>query len=669
MLGSSADHAIEVSLKRVGLLDGGGGAELASALRKAAASGYGILALRAATTGSGINELLGHVAAFNRLTTVATPWPLPPGCRVLILSLDEYASWFGRAKRADMLALALSPEEGGVHAAHVEVKTVRDPSAVPGALSEAKEQIRSTLIDSRFAAYPNGSVYSRLWLNRICDAAIAVARETGRRLTAKDLAALNRFRSGLGGVLEWAGVGMVFAPGAQSETQHSHLPLMSDRVPIAMSSIDLTLELLRDASGSNGTDLWTVATGRSVLSPSSKERVVDSATAVPKETGEADLKVVHEAEPAPPATERQPVSPPAPDEEREAAESGGPGPTGHPVLGVDAVAGTPVEWNVIGPEALSNGHIEVYGTSGAGKTQFIMSLLSQMRGMGARFGVCDFKNDYGGDVPAEIGAQFYDLWENPLPYNPLGIDDPSRRALQGLGIELRDTVDIAARPFTRLGHRQLGKLLDAFEQAYAQAPQGVMPTLHDVHELLDDDLKGVIGDLTGTELFGAGPPLGSLIDQNVIFGLNHIPGTGLTTMLAAGFILSSLYLKLLEMPQVANQVNYLIVIDEAHRVANFHSVASMVRELRSKGLAVILATQRPGDLPEEASTNAQTKIFLRLPDAQAARQAARALDPSDRGLAAEIRTLEDGEAFVAIAGGSPIRVKLRQHWRDDRQPN
>jgi hypothetical protein len=682
MLGSSADHAIEVSLKRAGLLDGGGGAELASALRRAAASGYGILALRAATTGSGINELLGHVAAFNQLTTVATPWPLPPGCRVLILSLDEYAGWFGQAKRADMLALALSPEEGGVHAANVEVKAVRDPATVGGALSEAKEQIRRTLIDSRFAAYPNGSIYSRLWLNRICDAAIAVARETGRQLTAEDLTALNRFRSGIGGVLEWAGVGMVFAPGAASETQHSHLPLMRDRVPIAMSSIDLTLELLQDASSGNGTDLRTVATGRSVLSPSSKQRQTgaqmaaleppsaESEEAAAEEADEpvAGLSVVSESKPAPEEPiESGPVA--TADEPTPAGGDGTEGPSRPPLLGTDAVAGTPVEWRVSGAEALSNGHIEVYGTSGAGKTQFIMSLLAQMGGMGARFGVCDFKNDYGDDFPAQIGAEFYDLWENPLPFNPLAINDPSRRALQGLRIELRDTVDIAARPFARLGHRQLGKLLEVFEQAYEQAPQGEMPTLKDVHQLLDDDLKGVIGDLTRYELFGAGPPLGSVIDQNVIFGLNHIPGAALTTTLAAGFILSSLYLKLLEMPQVANQVNYLIVIDEAQRVANFHSVASMVRELRSKGLAVILATQRPGDLPEEASTNAQTKVFLRLPDAQAARQAARALDPSDKSLAGEIRTLEDGEAFVAIAGGAPMKVKLRQHWRDDRQPN
>jgi hypothetical protein len=650
MLGSSADHAIEVSLRRAGLIDERGGAQLASALRRAAAAGYGILALRAATTGSGINELIGHVAAFNRLTTVATPWPLPPDCRVLILSLDEYAAWFGRARRADMLALALSPEEGGVHAANVEVKAVRDPNSVPQALSEAKEQIRRTLVDSRFAAYPNGSIYSRLWLNRICDAAIAVARETGRRLTEADLVALNNFRGGYNGVLEWAGIGMVFAPGAESSTQHSHLPLMKDRVPVAMSSIDLTLELLQDASGGNGTELRTVATGRPTLSPSSKERQSRQplAPALP--------------EPDDAAPEIEEVAPTTEVEAKDIAD-----PTAQPLLGLDVVSGEPVEWRVSGPDALSNGHIEVYGTSGAGKTQFIMSLLSQLDSVGAKFGICDFKNDYGGDFPSSVGAQFYDLWESPLPFNPLAIDDPSRRALQGLRIELRDTVDIAARPFARLGHRQLGKLLEAFEQAYAKAPRGTMPTLMDVHELLDEDLRGVIGDLTRFELFGDGPPLGDLIDQKVVFGLNHIPGTGLTTTLAAGFILSSLYLKLLELPQVANQVNYIVVVDEAQRVANFHSVASMVRELRSKGLAVILATQRPGDLPEEASTNAQTKVFLRLPDGQAARQAARALDPTDRNLAAEIRRLDDGEAFVSIAGGLPRKVRLRQHWRDDGQ--
>jgi hypothetical protein len=233
-------------------------------------------------------------------------------------------------------------------------------------------------------------------------------------------------------------------------------------------------------------------------------------------------------------------------------------------------------------------------------------------------------------------------------------------------IELRDTVDIAARAFTRLGHRQLTKLQLALESAYEESRRSGkgFPTLYNLHEFLDEDLRGVIGDLTGTELFGDGPPLGALIEEDVVVGLNHIPGTGLTTTLAAGFALAALYLKLLEMPQVFNKVTYTIAIDEAHRVASFHSVGTMVRELRSKGLAVLLATQKPGDLPGEAGTNAQTKIYLRLPDAQAATAAARALDPTDRNLPRTIRSLADGEAYVALAGGPPRLVKLRQFWRD-----
>jgi hypothetical protein len=660
-VGASADRAIERSLRRAALADETVGPDLAQDLRRAATRGYGILALRAATTGSGINELIGHVAGFSRLTTTATPWPLPAGCRVLLLSLDEYADWFGQSRRADMLALALSPDEGGVHAANVEVKSVRDETSAAGAMSEAKEQLRKTLVDSRFAAYPGKSLFSRLWLNRICEAAVAVARENGMKLDERDLAALDRFRRGEG-VLEWAGIGMVFAPGAQDRTTHTMIPIMRDRVPIALSTIDLTLDLLRDSTRSDGTNLRTVETGRSALRSPVKTRAVTSRG--------SDVQVHEQAPPRHDEThpDREAESgedstPESPEESEETAEQM---PTVHPRLGTDSISGEQVEWRVTGPASLSNGHMEVYGTSGAGKTQFIMSLLMQLQGMGADFGVCDFKNDYAGTFPETSGADFFDLWQEPLPFNPLAIDNPSRRSLQGLIIELRDTVEIAARPYARLGHRQLGKLQEAFEAAFENARQaGSVPTLSDVDALLDEDLSGVIGDLTGTELFGSGPPLGNLIDENAIFGLNHIPGTGLTTTLAAGFILSALYLKLLEMPQVSNTVSYVAVIDEAHRVANFHSVARMVRELRSKGLAVILATQKPGDLPDEASTNAQTKVFMRLPDAQSAKAAAKALDPSDKELPDQIRELDDGQAFVAIAGASPRLVDLRQHWRDD----
>lgn len=650
--GGATDRAISRSLRGSGLLDQTAAEGVAPGLRRAASEGYGILALRAATTGSGINELIGHVAAFHRLTSDASPWPLPAGSRVLLISLDEYAGWFGAGKRADLLALAISPEEGGIHAANFEVKTVKSPiGSARAALAEAREQLRKTILDFRFAAYPQASqLLSSLWLNRIADAAIGICRENDTRLSAEDLAALDNFRRGEG-VLEWAGVAMVFTSSPPDPPQHAHIPLMGDRVPIAQVMVRLTPELLAEAATTNGTRLRTTGSRRPLLMSSTKERKSGGLRPTGAAAADESEREMEAGGGSPDPGGRAAETPPAAD----------------PVIGWDAATREPVEWRVTGPGALSNGHVEIYGTSGAGKTQFVMSLLTQLRAMGSRFGVCDFKNDYGEPFPSSVGATFYDLWQESLPFNPLAIENPTRRNLQALTIELRDAVDIAARSYARLGHRQLSKLQQAFEEAFEQARQAKQdaPTLGQVHELLDDDLRGVVGDLTGTDLFGDGPPLGSLIGRDAIFGLNRIPGTGVTTTLAAGFILASLYLKILELPQVANKVTYTVVIDEAHRVAHFHSVQSMIRELRSKGLAVILATQTPGELPTAASTNAQTKVYMRLPGAQAARDAARQLDPSDRGLPELIRTLKDGEAMLSLGGGGPRLVILRQFWRDD----
>jgi hypothetical protein len=87
---------------------------------------------------------------------------------------------------------------------------VKSSGAALSAAGEAKEQLRQTLNDSRFAAYPNDSVFSRLWLNRIVEAAVGVSRENRFRLSEDDLAALDAFRRGEG-TLEWAGLGMIAA--------------------------------------------------------------------------------------------------------------------------------------------------------------------------------------------------------------------------------------------------------------------------------------------------------------------------------------------------------------------------------------------------------------------------------------------------------------------------
>src|SRR5262249_18474292 len=194
--------------------------------------------------------------------------------------------------------------------------------------------------------------------------------------------------------------------------------------------------------------------------------------------------------------------------------------------------------------------------------------------------------------------------------------------------------------------------------------EGRWPTLRTLADLLDDDLRAVLGDLTHHELFKTGEPLGSVIDRNVVFGLSHIPGNGQTTILAAGFILSALLLRIQNLPPVPNTIRYVAVIDEAHRVANFKAVDTMMREGRSKSLAVVLATQQPLDLGGVVGVNAQTKVCFGLPDATVATMAARKMDPRNPRLAEQIRTLGVGEAFLSLRGDPPRLIKMAQAHRD-----
>jgi len=695
--GRSVDRAVGRSLHNARIVaDFESAVDIGTSLRKVASEGYGVLALEAATTGAGINELVGHVVAFSLLATHTTPWPLPPDCRVLLVSLDDYKHWFP-SKRADLLVFALDPAEGGVHVAAIEVKARRSDADL--AARDALDQLRHTLTATRFAAYPVRDLsHSRLWLNRLAEAACAVARESNFRLDRDELNALEQFRRGEG-TLEWAGLGLVFGPEQTDINRHYHQALEGDRIPIVVHSVRLTEQLLRDAANVSLTDLRTVQAEQPPLEGGRIRRRPERAQPAPEPSEEPKAPPSPDPTPIYPSAEDEAVAsadPPAPDvaEDTDAAEDSSrepdEAPAGEaaggaievvrpaftpPLLGWDAASGEPVLWRAAGEDAqLDNGHTEIWGASGAGKTQFIMSLLAQLAAhTGAKFGIADFKNDYSDEssdrFPERIGARFINLWDPGAPFNPLALETGDRREISRAVIEMRDIVDVATQSFTRMGHRQKEKLGRALEQAYQVGQQdGLWPTLLTLNDQLDADLRGVIGDLTRHEIFKDGPPLGDAIEENVVFGLYDIPGNGLTTVLAAGFILSALHLKIQALAQVANTIRYVAVVDEAHRVAAFKAVKSMLREGRSKGLAVLLATQQPGDLPNEVATNANTRICFRLPDATIAAAAARRLDDTDRSLSEQVRTLERGEAFVSLGGAPPRLLRMAQFWRaEDRQ--
>jgi hypothetical protein len=693
--GGPADRAVGRSLRAAGIVsDPDVAFSIGTDIRRVASQGYGILALQAATSGAGINELVGHVVAFSLLATTTTPWPLPPGCRVLLISLDEYRHWFP-GKRADLLAIALDPDEGGVHVAAIEVKARRSDEV--NAASGALDQLSQTLAATRWAAQPEiGSVYSRLWLNRITEAAYAVARESSFKLDAMEIAALEAFRLG-SGTLEWAGVGLVFGPSVDETYHHYPHQVGGDIVPVAMHTIKLTEALLRKATQVRLTELRTVEAdapplpggGRIRRRPErAKAGAGDKPPATPPgprrtDVSTADVGNARGEKSRGPQNATEALGSRMAEDVGHAREETGkasPNPTPAeplaarafhaPILGWDLASGDEVRWHPAGPgqDVLQNGHTEIWGSSGMGKTQFAMSLLAQLsRHSGTHFGIADFKNDYSDDTgfPSQTGAEFLDLWNAGAPYNPLALEDEGERAVDTAVIQLRDTIEEATKSFTRIGSRQRAKLEKALREAYTVGrSEDRWPTLRTLDDQFDDDLSGIMGDLTRHNLFGAGRPLGDVIDRNVVFGLSRIPGNGQTTVLAAAFILSSLLIRVQNLPPVPNTVRYVAVVDEAHRVASFRAVETMIREGRSKGLAVLLATQQPLDLDPVVATNAGTKICFGLPDATVASMAARRLDQDNPLLAEQIRTLGAGEAFVSMGGGAPRLLRMTQLHKD-----
>lgn len=676
--GGPVDRAIGRSLRHAGIVQNpSDSTSLGTQLRRVATQGYGVLALEAATSGTGINELVGHVVGFSMLGTESTPWPLPPGCRLLLISLDEHAEWFMGQSRADLLAVAVDTQECGLHGAIIEVKARR--SDATHADAKALDQIRRSLVATRFAAQPTPStIASRVWLNRIAEALYAIARESSIRLNAKEIDAIEAFRAGMG-TLEWAGLGLVFGPELADDRRVYRHEIGTDQVPIAMRSVRLTEDRLHAAVGTDLRALWTTEAHEQPLGGGRVRRRPESGVAR-RERQEADGPTINtgtSGSQQPPGASRHGQDDQRVDNNARGDDSGdATGSTvvttlnqttwSHPILGYDIYSGNPVEWHATGTDSLANGHVQVWGSSGAGKTQFIKMLLAQLSATGTKFGIADFKNDYGPHMrenyPASVGAKFFDLWGRPgAPYNPLALttdEDQYTRI-----IEFRDAIEEATSSYSRIGIRQKRDIERALRAAYDDAScENRFPTMLDLNRQLPDSVLHVLGDLTEYEIYTDGPPLSEIVSANVVFGLNRIPGNGQTTVLAGAFLLSSIGLAIQGLPPVANAIRYAIVVDEAHRVAKIRAVELMVKEGRSKGLAVILATQSPTDLPEAVDTNAATRICFRLSDANIATQAARKLDSNDKTLPQRIRTLETGEALISMQGQQPITVKMLQHY-------
>lgn len=261
-------------------------------------------------------------------------------------------------------------------------------------------------------------------------------------------------------------------------------------------------------------------------------------------------------------------------------------------------------------------HMGITGKTGAGKTQFALEIISQMYEQNKSMNIIYF--DYAkGDVAANskfaslIDAKVIDVANEGVPYNPFFIEDVNEQKIE----ELKEIFSSIQK---RIGPKQSLDLFDIFQEAYEQYKE---PDLDTIYELMlqiydeqgrnKDVLVELFHKLSIPKIFPNSDNQGlyrNLSDKSIIFDLHNIDSHMKIKELVTFLILNKIYTESIRLPDSKidektgiREMRTLVIIDEAHNYldANNRILERMLRELRSKGVAVMLLTQGFDDLVQK----------------------------------------------------------------------
>jgi hypothetical protein len=276
------------------------------------------------------------------------------------------------------------------------------------------------------------------------------------------------------------------------------------------------------------------------------------------------------------------------------------------------------------------------GASGMGKTQLALAMLVQAldsADAGFRAVVLDYKGDIAGDAALvrRTGAEVWDPTAAPLHINPLRLERPDAQAIRSLAERITDLLS-ALQP--QIGPVQRNLYRTAITQAFAARSEAAQPwpDLALVHTQLlilyhDEgrarDALVETSDQLGTRgwFASADSSAGGATEARLtIVDLSRLESR---RDVVACLVLESLrrQMRLLPDAPVRDGLRYvrtLLLIDEAHHYLRGRSglVDELLREGRSKGYGVWLATQGPADLTSgelDLTLNLGSVFLFRVP--------------------------------------------------------
>lgn len=269
-----------------------------------------------------------------------------------------------------------------------------------------------------------------------------------------------------------------------------------------------------------------------------------------------------------------------------------------------------------------NPHLAIMGKPGGGKTQFLLKILADIRKKSnytVNFIIFDYKGDIAQNQKFIEIAQtsVYHLPKETLPINPFFLSDYSDNSIL---ISAREKAESFSSIDRHIGPVQKGYLTDIIQQAYQtriksdlkypdfQEVYEIAQDLYDSEKKKKDTLIEKLKDLSEFKLFWSHGSKQKLIEQfhlkTLIIDIHELP---ILKELVAYLIIEKIYKEMTNLPDSDvvddyRQIRTILVIDEAHNYLSQNNIflQKIIREGRSKGIAVFFASQSPNDYNQDA---------------------------------------------------------------------
>jgi hypothetical protein len=382
--------------------------------------------------------------------------------------------------------------------------------------------------------------------------------------------------------------------------------------------------------------------------------------------------------PAPPRRTAPPASAAAASERRSAAPpplpAAGPRPGGLDIFLGYAQDGQRVNWS---PGQLNNGHMIILGGSGAGKTETIRCIASELAAQAMPVILIDFHGDMAassGNIRSYKIREGGEYFFNPLELDPAIDEITPLRATS-------DFVDAISINFPTLGIQQRRKIKNIIKDCYRMS--GITGKTETWTRVLDfDDIEGEImncedeaipaylEDIFDYKLFSGEEKIS--IPTILSGGITHINLNALPENLRylfADLFLRRIYYTLQAMGEIPRgtederaKFRLFVIVDEAKLLVSQKSgsktsikavLNKYATEMRKFGVSLILASQLIAHFNEEILANIAVKFCMRSENKKQAQENAKFFEVSEK----DLLNFQPGEGILII-GSEKMNIRI-----------